>query len=72
MKIEPYKSSIDIDWYKLDDSQIKEILKEKFSENSDVVISVQEERKLVGGHGMSTEKRISVYHVTADVWVNKQ
>lgn len=72
MEIKPYKSAPDIEWYKLDAGQIKEILKERFGEKSDVIISVEEERKLVGGHGMRTEKRISVFHVTADVWVDKQ
>lgn len=68
MNIEPYQSAPDMKWYKLDESQIKEILKERFGENSDVCISVEEERKLVGGRGMINEKRVIVYHVTADVF----
>ena len=58
--------------HSLHESDIKRIIAEKYgvSHFLDVMLKVKEERRLVGEHGGRNERRVTVYHVSANVYEN--
>lgn len=58
--------------HSLNESNIKRIIAEKYGVSPifDVILNVKEERRIVGEHGSKNKKRITIYHVNANVYEN--